>query len=246
MRKFVMAVVVAGLAVALGARGQEGDLLAALDRARFLDAPASQLTIVVRSKSDGKVEEAELRLAFKDIAGKSYARIEFLRPADQAGQVFLVTPQGTFFWQPELFSPIQLSGAQVGFGDVPVGQLAGIRFANDYRVEEQREEVGEGGAVVLALKLRANSPTVPFQTVIVLVDPSSGRPRELRLLAVTGVLLYRIHLTAYAELDGDLYVRDQVVENALLEGTQTALSIVGIEFEPLPDEAFDPALLGEG
>lgn len=246
MRKFVMAVVAAGLAGALGARGQEGDLLVALDRARFLDAPASQLTVVVRSESGDEVEEAELRLAFKDISGESYVRIEFLRPADQEGQVFLVTPQGTFFWQPELFSAIQLSGAQVGFGDVPVGQLAGIRFADDYQIEAQREEEGEGGAVVLALELRANSPTVPFQTVIVVVDPSSSRPRELRLLAVTGVLLYRVHLAEYAEVDGDLYVRDQVVENVLLNGTQTALSIVGVEFEPLPDEAFDPALLGEG
>lgn len=246
MRKFVIAVALAGLAGALGVHGQEGDPLAALDRARFLDAPASQLTVVVRSVSDGEVEEAELRLAFKEIEGESYARIEFLRPADQEGQVFLVTPQGTFFWQPELLSAIQLSGAQVGFGDVPVGQLAGIRFADDYQIAAQQEEVGEGGAALLVLELRANSPTIPFQTVIVVVDPSSGRPRELRLLAVTGVLLYRVHLTEYAELDGDLYVRDQVVENVLLNGTQTALSIVGIEFEPLPDEAFDPALLGEG
>jgi hypothetical protein len=242
MRKFVVGFVLAGLVGALAAHGQDGDLLAALDRARFLDAPASQLTAIVRSESDGEVEEAELRLAFKEIGGESYVRIDFLRPVDQAGQVFLVTPDATFFWQPELFAPIRTSGTQAAFGDAAVGQLSGIRFADNYRIASQQPAQGSD---LLELELRAISPSVPFQTVIVLVDPSSGRPRELRLLALTGVLLYRVFLMEYAEINGDIYVRDQIVENALVAGSQTTLSIVAVSFEALPDEAFAPAQLGE-
>lgn len=230
------------LAAALAACGQNGEFLAALDRARFLDSSASQLTAIVRSELDGRVDEAEVRLSFKEIRGEGYVRIDFLRPADQAGQVFLVTPQGTFFWQPELFAPIRTSGTQAAFGDAAVGQLSGIRFADDYRLASQQPAQGSD---LLELELRAISPSVPFQTVIVLVDPSSGRPRELRLLALTGVLLYRVFLVEYAEINGDIYVRDQVVENALVAGSQTTLSIVAVSFEPLPDEAFDPATLGD-
>lgn len=246
MRKLVMAFVLAGLAGALGVHGQDGELLAALDRARFLDAPASQLTVVVRSESNGEVEEAELRLAFKEIGGKNYVRVDFLRPADQAGQVFLVTPDATFFWQPELFAPIRTSGAQAAFGDAAVAQLSGIRFADDYRIDAQREARDADGNPLLQLDLRATSPAIPFQALTVVVDVASGRPRELQLLALTGVLLYRVFLTEYAELDGDLYVRTQTIENALLEDSQTILSIVAVDTEPLPDEAFDPARLGEG
>ncbi len=238
MRK---AIVILGTAVfglvALGA--EEGGLLLALDRARFLDLPVGQLTVLVRSEEDGKVEEAELLLAFREIGGADYVRIEFLRPADLAGQVFLVTPDGTFFWGPELFAPLRTSGAQVGFGDAPVGQLSGIRFADDYRIVSQREE---GGATVL--ELQALSPAVPFQAVVVVVDPATELPRELRLLAPTGILLYRVLLTEYARFDGDLYVREQVVENALVEGSRTTLTIVGIRVAPLPEEAFDPGRLG--
>ncbi len=227
------------------AAGQEGlDLLLALDRARFLDVPVSQLTAIVRSESGDTVEEAELVLSFKEIEGENYVRIEFLRPADLAGQVFLVTPQGTYFWQPELFAPIRTSGAQAAFGDAAIGQLSGIRFAPDYRIGSRRELRGADGAALLELELRALSPAVPFQTVVVTAEASSLRPRELRLLAPTGVPLYRVLLTKYAELEGDLYVRDQVVENALVEGNRTLLSIVAVSLAPVPDEAFDPSRLG--
>lgn len=235
------AMVILGMALfGLGALGvEEGGLLLSLDRARFLDLPVGQLAVLVRSEEDGKVEEAELLLAFREIGGSDYVRIEFLRPADLAGQVFLVTPDGTFFWQPELFAPLRTSGAQVGFGDAPVGQLSGIRLADDYRIASQREE---GGAILL--ELRARSPAVPFQIVEVVVEPATGLPRELRLRAPTGILLYRVLLTEYAQLEGDLYVREQVVENALLVGSRTTLTIVGVRGEPLPEEAFDPTRLG--
>jgi hypothetical protein len=59
------------------------------------------------------------------------------------------------------------------------------------------------------------------------------------------VLLYRVFLMEYAEINGDIYVRDQIVENALVAGSQTTLSIVAVSFEALPDEAFAPAQLGE-
>ncbi|MBC7220312.1 outer membrane lipoprotein-sorting protein [Candidatus Bipolaricaulota bacterium] len=245
MRKFIVGCVVAAWAAGLGALGQGDDLLAALDRARFLDTPASQLTVVVRSEVDGEVDEAEVRLAFKEIAGGDHVRIEFVRPEDQAGQVFLVTPQGTYFWQPELFAPLRTSGTQAAFGDAAVAQLSGIRFAEEYRIAAEREALATDGTPILELELRATSPGVPFQALVVTVDPA-GRPRELRLLAVTGVLLYRVTLVAYAELDGDVYVREQVVENALVEGSRTVLTIVDVSFETLPDEVFDPAGLGDG
>ncbi|MCX7750385.1 MAG: outer membrane lipoprotein-sorting protein [Candidatus Bipolaricaulota bacterium] len=216
------------------ALGDEAELLRALDRARFLDSPAGQLTAVIRSEADGKVTEAEVALAFREIRGGSYVRIQFLRPADVAGQVFLVTPEGTYFWQPELAGPIRTSGAQAAFGDAAVGQLAGIRFADDYRIVARRD--GE-------LELRATRPAVPFQGVVVLLDGTTGRPRELRLLALTGIVLYRVFLTDYAELGGDLYVREQVVENPLL-GTRTTLTITRAGRDPLPEEAFDPGRLG--
>ncbi|GAB4305911.1 MAG: hypothetical protein Kow0097_04960 [Candidatus Bipolaricaulota bacterium] len=228
------------------AHGQDRELLVALDRARFLDSPATQLTAIVRSETDGKVEEAEVLLALKEVEGQDYVRIEFVRPEEQAGQVFLVTPQGTFFWQPDLFSPIRTSGAQAAFGDAAVGQLSGIRFADDYEIAERRQVLDKEGNPLLELDLRATSPEVPFQALTVTVDVASGQPRELQLRAVTGVLLYRVLLTEYAELDGDTYVREQIVENALVEGNRTTLVIRAVGFEALPDEAFDPARLGEG
>ncbi len=216
-----------------------------LDRVRFLDVQASQLTVLVRAESDGMVEEAELKLAFKDIQGEGYVRIEFLQPAELAGQVFLITPRGTFFWQPELATPLRTSGAQAAFGDAAVAQIAGVRLARDYRITARRETETAEGQPQVELEVRAINPGVAFQTVVVLVDPRTNRPVELRLLAVTGVVLYRVRFTAYADFNGDVYVREQVVENALIEGNRTFLFIREVGFVPVPDEAFDPDRLGK-
>jgi len=236
------------MALALGATAAAEDdaqLLQALDDARFLAGDVGGFTVAVVSESDGEVEEAELELAFKEIDGENYTRIDFLAPEEFAGQVFLVTPEATFFWQPELFEPIRTSGAQAAFGDAPVAQISGIRFVEDYTIAERRDLEDEEGAALLEIELKATRPEVAFQRIVVLAEADSLIPRELELYAATGVLLYRVILTGYDELDGDKYVRDQIVEDALRAGNRTTLSILSVRTDPLPDELFDPEALGD-
>jgi len=237
----LVALALAATAVAMDV----AELLQALDDARFLAGTVGGFTVSVVSESNGEVEEAELELAFKEIDGEDYTRIDFLAPEEIAGQVFLVTPEATYFWQPELFEPIRTSGAQAAFGDAPVAQISGIRFLGDYTIAARREVAGEAGTPLLEVELEATRPGVAFQRIVVRADAASLTPRELELYAATGVLLYRVILTGYDELDGDKFVRDQIVEDALRAGNRTTLSILSVRTEPLPDELFDQQALGD-
>jgi len=232
------------LAVNAVAATDDAELLQALDDARFLSGSVGGFTVSVVSESNGEVEEAELELAFKEIDGENYTRIDFLAPEELDGQVFLVTPEGTFFWTPDLDFATPFPGNRAGFGSTPVAQISGIRFAEDYTIADRREMEDEAGDLMLELELEATRPGVVFQRIVVLAEADALIPRELELYAATGVLLYRVFLTGYDEFDGDVFVRDQVVEDMILTGTRDSLSILAVRLDPLPDELFDPDALG--
>ncbi|MGC9529945.1 MAG: outer membrane lipoprotein-sorting protein [Candidatus Bipolaricaulaceae bacterium] len=246
----VIVPVVAGLVLFGGAAAaQEGlpdaDLLAALDAARFLDGEASQLTVEILARSADDARQARLRLSFKEFPGEERVRIDFLAPEELAGQVFLVTAEATYFWQPDLFSPLNTSGAQAAFGDAAVAQVGGIRFAGAYRISGRRMTADASGNRQLELQLQADRGGLSFPQITAVVAPEALRPVELELIALSGKPLYRVKFAAYAELQGDVYVREQLVENLLVEGSSTRISVVSAAAESLPDSLFDPQRLGD-
>jgi len=228
-------------AAALDAMTDE-ELLDSMDEARFLSAVSTTLDVEVIAETPDEVSTSRLKLMLREEEDESFVRIEFQSPEELAGQVFLSVPSGTYFWQPELFEPIRTSATQVAFGDAPVAQISGVRFRGNYSVET-RSEVDNGA--LWKLELAALRPDVAFQSVAVLVDPDSLRPKELLLYSATGALLFTVIVEAYAELEGDLYAQSQLVNNALLEGNSTRLTILEARTEELPEELFDPDELGD-
>jgi len=223
----------------------EAALLQAFDRARFLDAQTASITVKVTAETPTSTKEAIVRLSFKTIGGGNYARIDFLSPAELAGQVYLSTPDATYFWQPELASPIKVSGRQSLFGDSAVAQTSGIRFVNDYTVASREAITMADGAPGIKATLKAISSSVAFPTVAVTADAATLRPISLLLYALSGVPLYEVAILEYASFAGDTYARTQLVTNRLSEGNTTRTEIQAIEDQDLPDSLFDPAALGK-
>ncbi len=231
-----LALSAAGTATALDTLTDE-ELLRSMDEARFLSAVSTTLDVEVVAEEPDEVRTARLKLMLREEGEESFVRIEFQSPEELAGQVFLSVPSGTYFWQPELFEPIRTSATQAAFGDAAVAQISGVRFAGNYSVDSR--SVLDNGAL-WKLELAALRPDVAFQSLAVLVDPGSLRPQELLLYSATDVLLYTVIVESYGELQGDLYARSQLVENALIEGNETRLTILEARTEELPRELFDP------
>src|SRR4030042_1598171 len=76
----------------------DSDLLSALDEARFPAADVNVLRIRIASSTPDAMREAEILLRFGQVGGQDVARIEFLAPAEMAGQIYLSTPDGTYFF----------------------------------------------------------------------------------------------------------------------------------------------------
>lgn len=240
----VLAAAVSGI-VLVAQTPSDDQLLEAFDRARFVESPSFTMTVeVVADRPDG-TKQAIVQLYFKDIKGKRYARIEFLAPEELKGQVYVSTPDGVFFWQPGLATPLKVSGRQPVFGDSSVAETVGIQFKGDYRVKARRDVTLPGNKPGWELELEATNRSVAFQKALITADKTTLRPLKARLFALSGDPLNDVTYQEYAALEKDEYVKKQLIENQLIKTNKTLLTITKIEAKDLPDDLFDPNKLGK-
>ncbi|MEW5825951.1 MAG: outer membrane lipoprotein-sorting protein [Candidatus Bipolaricaulota bacterium] len=217
------------------------ELLAALDEARFVSASVNQIRVRIVSETPDETREAELLLQFRDQDGDRRARIAFTTPEELAGQVYLTTPEATYFTSPDLEFPIKTSATAEVFGDAAVAQTSGIRFAESYTLVARREVVSEEGTPRLELDLQAVDFSVAFQAVTVTVDEETARPLFATLFALSGLPFYDVEYANYTTReDGDLYVRTQRIVNRLFAGRVTTSDLVEALATDLAPSLFDP------
>ncbi len=253
MKRLTQYVLVAALAAAVFGIGlvaqpvpTDDQLLEAFDKARFIESPSFTMTVeVIADRPDG-TKQAVVQLSFKEINGKRYARIEFLAPEELKGQVYVSTPEGTFFWQPGLATPLKVSGRQQVFGDSSVAETVGIQFKNDYKIKSRKDVTLPGNKAGLEVELEATDKSVAFQKVTVTADKATLRPLKARLFALSGDPLNDVSYQEYGTLENkDEYVKKQLIENQLIKTNKTLLTITKIEAKDLPNDLFDPNKLGK-
>ncbi len=223
----------------------DANLLQLLDDARFSDRSVTSIHVRITSETTDETREAEVIVYSGEIDGRSFARIEFSAPEELAGQVYLSTPDATFFYAPDLDFPIKTSATAELFGDAAVAQTSGIRFAEGYAIEERRSAVREDGVEVWELDLVAIDNTIAFQFITVVVDPEAVRPISATLYGLSRFPFYDVFYEAYETRgDTDLYVSTQRIVNLFLLGRITVSEILEIGTEELPLSWFDPEGLG--
>lgn len=252
MNRWILAVATACslfCTLALGAAAQatpsDAELLAALDAARFLDADVNTIRVLILSTTPDETREAQLLLRFFGSGETDSARIEFIAPPELAGQIYLSTPDATYFFGPDLDFPIKTSATAEVFGDSAVAQTSGIRFSGSYTVAARRTAVDVSGAEFLEVDLAAVDFTVAFQAITLRVDPATLRPLFATLFALSGLPFYDVTYEDYVTREnGDVYVSAQKIANRLFLGRVTTSEILEASAGDLPASLFDPTLLG--
>ncbi|MCS7197426.1 MAG: outer membrane lipoprotein-sorting protein [Candidatus Bipolaricaulota bacterium] len=240
----VLATAMMGIALVAQPAPTDDQLLEAFDKARFIEATSFTITVeIVADRPDG-TKQAIVQLYFKEINGKRYARIEFLAPEELRGQVYLSTPEGTFFWQPGLATPLKVSGRQQVFGDSSVAETVGIQFKGDYKIKARKDVTLSGNKPGWEVELEATDKSVAFQRAVVTAEKATLRPVKARLFALSGDPLNDVTYQEYAALERDEYVKKQLIENQLIKANKTLLTITKIEAKDLPNDLFDPNKLG--
>ncbi len=240
----LLALTVGGVSSVAQNNPTDDQLLDAFDKARFVEATSFSIVVdSVADRPDGS-KKATVQVFIKEIKNERYSRVEFLSPEDMKGQVYLNTPQGTFFYQPGLASPLKISGRQQVFGDASVIETVGIEFKKDYKVKARRN-VTVAGKSALEVDLIANDKSVSFQSAMVTADATTLRPIKSRVFALSGDPLNDTTYQEYAEVNKDSYVKKQLIENQLIKVNKTLFDITKTEAKNFPDDFFDPNKLGK-
>ena len=249
MKRLVTLAAVGLMAVGLMAMGQsevsDEQLLQAMDDVRFVEGDEFTMTVDIAAERPDESRQATVKLFFKTIDGEERSRVEFLAPEDMVGDVYLNANDETFFWNPDLAGPINLSGSASLFGDATVVQTVGIGFVGDYTVESREMGSLEDGPEALVTELSATNDDVTFPTARVWSDPETLRPLKMRVFALSGDPVNDVTFEAYATLEGgDTYVKTQLIQSLLQSANRTQLTITEINPTELSDDLFDPDELG--
>jgi outer membrane lipoprotein-sorting protein len=241
----LLALLLVSIPVFAQAELSDAELLQRLDEARFSDRSVTSIRVRITSETPDEIREAEVLVYFGEIDGASYARIEFLAPEELAGQIYLSTPDATYFYTPDLDFPIKTSATAELFGDAAVAQTSGIRFSEGYTIDARRSVVLEDGTERWEIELVAADDTIAFQFITLIVDPDALRPISATLYGLSRFPFYEVHYEAYDKRNGnDLYVARQRIVNLFLVGRQTTSETLEIGTEELPPSWFDPDALG--
>jgi len=170
------------------------ELLKTFDDARLSDDSITGITASIVAKTPEETKEAITKLRFKTIDGENYARIEFIYPEELLGQVYLSTPEATYFVGPDLDFPIKTSANSNLFGDAAVAQTSGIEFTGNYEISERREVILENGVQAIEVDLEAVDFSVAFQGVTVVADFVTLVPIKMTLYALSGLPFYDVFL----------------------------------------------------
>ena len=235
------------LLISFGGTAQEDltdkELLQALDDARFINASSFTFTVEILAQRPDGDESSTVKLFFKEIDGEEYSRVEFLAPQDQVGQIYLTTPDGTFFSSPDVDEPLLISGAQSVAGDATVVQTVGILFSDEYTIATRESTTLEDGSPALLLGLEGIDSSVTFPSISVTVDEMNLTVLTMTVFALSGDPVNQVTFEEYGDLDGDLYASRQLIQSELIPENRTLLSTTEFTVDELSDDLFDPEQL---
>lgn len=254
--KNVLLLSVLFLGFAIGAAAQptisDQQLLGAMDFQRFggyFNPGVSSTTFtseIVAQRPDG-AKQAVVQVSFKFVQETSdfIARIDYLSPEELSGDVFLITAEEVFFWNPDLIEPLKVNGRFEVFGDATVAEVVGIQFSGDYLIKERVSTTLEDGTPAIELALKATRDSVAFPQAKVVARLDSLQPLTLKLFDESGDLLHDNTFESYnATEDGRPYFDRQLLDNRVVPVNQTLLTITNIENKELPNALFDVNQLG--
>lgn len=274
MKKLIMLsmVLIAGIILGAGAPGavaqptlaaqvsdEDQALLQGLDFQRFGayfafedDGLGGFITVdIIAERIDGtKIATTQVRYAIID--GNFFARIDYVAPSELQDDVFIVTPESVFFWNPDLDEPIVVPGTFEVFEDATVFEVVGIFFLGNYAIASRSDIALEDGRTALRFELEGLHDGVPFPfaTVDAIRIDAGGqsflRPVNLELFGLDRSDPFHFNtFEEYADFNGIPYFKRQLLDNQIVEENRTLLDITTIAHEPISPDTFNPTLLGQ-
>lgn len=200
-------------------------------------SPQLDYTLVV-TVADGKPNKAARVSTYEVLVkGKDRTIIKTLSPPMDRGRVLLMQGRNLWAFMPTISKPLRVSLQERLTGEVANGDLARANFSGDYTPTLLRTEPC-GSATCDVLDLTAVADDVTYGRVTLWVEQATFHPQRAEFYALSGRLLKTCGYARYQELAGRLRPTQLVMQDALVAGRSSTITIDQMTVEPLPDKYF--------
>jgi len=230
MSRVIVSIALAlALAPAMTAAAAPPDPAALLARAdaphdRFLEG-VIQLRVVANERGKPPIENL-LELFVR----RTEASLCVFREGKQAGRKILTVGDKVWLIVPGASRPVPVSKTQRLMGAASFGDIARLRFADEY---DGALRAGEGDFV---LDLTAKRKGAPYPTAVLWIGRDDGLARRLRLSLASKKEAKEVTFTGYGE---DHRLRSMEIRDLLSAGGESVTSLVFERYEP---RALDPSI----
>ena len=176
------------------------------------------------------------------VKGRDRALIVF-RGGKNDGRKALTVGEKMWLLVPGAQNPVPITANQRLMGGASFGDVARLRFAEDFRaaLRDGTEKVGERTCHVL--DLTALSPKAPYPHVTLWVDAEGPKlPRKLRFDLPSGKAAREVLFTQFKQVQGKTAVAEMEIRDLLGPQSQSVTRLEYLEIHPakIDDKTFTP------
>ncbi len=205
--------------------GKAMDILAESDnyRSRFVQ---SKMDVVINSFKNGSLKDTETYMVYSN-SGMGKTLIE-MTSGRNSGDRVLLTNNGMFIALKRASRPVRITPLQRLLGQASYGDLASLRFANDYNAEIINEEQDS-----FVLELTAKSKHATYVKMHFWVAKKDNAPQKADAFLASGKLFKQL---SYVVDDGK--VSKIIYYSPNMENSKTEMVFKSIEAKKLPKRLF--------
>lgn len=221
----------------LGAALRADDSLRLLARADAFRGGFDSFVTRVRLTSregDGVTDTAEFEVSIKG----DNSLVKFLSVRGK-GQSMLMRGDDMWLFLPAVARPVRITPIQRLLGNVSNGDIARLRYADDYTpVMEGQTEVDGVRATVLDLRAKRKSAT--YQRVRYIVRADDGRPLAAEYFLTSGKPMKTATFGGLRDMAGKPTLTRIDIRDVDRAGVTTTIELLSLVPKRLPDKLFSP------
>ncbi|HMF08613.1 MAG TPA: outer membrane lipoprotein-sorting protein [Thermoanaerobaculia bacterium] len=231
-----MAVLVAALLLALG--DSPAQILQNVDAARNAFPEAIITARAVEMDGDKVLGSADFDIYAK---GEDRGLIVF-RGGKNSGRRILDVGDRMWLLVPGATHPVPITPNQRLSGGASVGDVARVRFAQDYDAAARKDMEEVGGKRCRVLDLTARSPKAAYPKVVLWYDEAAELPARLEFSLPSGLPAKEITFTRFVKSFGKTVVAEMDVRDLLARGSNVVTRVEYRQYRParLDDKIFTP------
>jgi outer membrane lipoprotein-sorting protein len=215
--------------------GDLASLLAAVDATRnaFDEAVISARATQVVGGKEGTSADFDVY-----VQGRDHGLIVF-RGGRNGGRKVLTNAERMWLLVPGSTHPVPITANQRLLGGASFGDVARLRFSEDYTAKPTGERESIAGRDCRVLELTARSPKVSFPRVLLAVDEKARTPCRVRFFLASGKEARAVTFTRFRQLAGKTVVAEMEVRELL--GSASG-AITRLEYRDYRKARLDPKI----